>query len=109
MVYRPRRKRSIYTSPEDKIKAVERILREHIPTKQMAEEINVSQTSIQQWVKQYKNHGPQSFLKTDKNTNTTTTVEVGELERLKAIEVAYEEQRIQVEIIKKFQTFLKQK
>ena len=26
MVYRPRRKRNIYTSPENKIKAVERVL-----------------------------------------------------------------------------------
>jgi len=38
---------NIYTSPENKIKAVERILDEHMPTKQMAEEMNVSQTSIQ--------------------------------------------------------------
>lgn len=46
MAYRPRRKRNIYTSPEYKIKAVERVLKERIPTKQMAEEMNVSQTSI---------------------------------------------------------------
>ncbi len=51
MVYKPRRKRNIYTSSENKIKAVERILEENIPTIQMAEEMNVSQTSIQQWAK----------------------------------------------------------
>ena len=65
MVYRPRRKMNIYTLPENKIKAVERILDEHMPTKQMAEEMNVSLTSIQQWVKQYKDFGPASFLNKD--------------------------------------------
>ena len=47
MGYRPHRKPNIYTSSECKIKAVERVLNERIPTKQMAEEMNVSQTSIQ--------------------------------------------------------------
>ncbi len=36
-------------------------------------------------------------------------VDVEELARLKVIEKAYEEQQIQVKILKKFQTFLKQK
>lgn len=38
-----------------------------------------------------------------------TLVDEDELKRLQAIEIAFEEQRIQVEILKKFQTFLKQK
>ncbi len=109
MVYRPRRKMNIYTSPENKIKAVERILDEHMPTKQMAEEMNVSQTSIQQWVKQYKDFGPASILNIDTQKRPMSLVGAEELARLKAIEIAYEEQQIQVEILKKFQTFLKQK
>lgn len=109
MVYRPRRKMNIYTSPENKLKAVERILDEHMPTKQMAEEMNVSLTSIQQWVKQYKDFGPASFLNLDTQKKPMSLVDVEELARLKVIEKAYEEQQIQVEILKKFQTFLKQK
>lgn len=109
MNYRPHRKRNIFTSPENKIKAVERVLAERIPTRQMAEEMNVSQTSIQQWVKQYKDFGPASFLTNDTQKSPTTLVDAEELARLKAIEIAYKEQLIQVEILKKFQTFLKQK
>lgn len=109
MVYRPRRKMNIYTSPENKIKAVERILDEHVPTKQMAEEMNVSLTSIQQWVKRYKDFGPASFLNKDTQKGPMAMVDVKELARLKTIEVAYKEQMLQVEILKKFQTFLKQK
>ena len=109
MVYGPLRKRNIYTSPENKIKAVERVLAEHIPTKQMAEEMNVSRTSIQQWVKQYKDFGPASFLNIDTQKRPMSLVDAEELARLQAIEIAYEEQQIQVEILKKFQTFLKQK
>ena len=109
MVYRPRRKRNIYTSPENKIKAVERVLTEQISTRQMAEEMNVSQTSIQQWVKQYKDFGPTFFLTKDTQKKPMTMVDTEELVRLKAIEAAYNEQQIQVEILKKFQTFLKQK
>lgn len=109
MVYRPRRKRNIYTSPENKIKAVEHVLKENIATRQMAEEMNVSQTSIQQWVKQYKDFGPAYFLKKDTDNSVMTTVDAEELARLRVIEIAYEEQQIQVEILKKFQTFLKQK
>ncbi|WP_342514558.1 transposase [Sporosarcina sp. FSL K6-1522] len=109
MAYRPRRKRNTYTSPENKIKAIERVLTEQIPTKQVAEEMNVSQTSIQQWVKQYKDFGPTYFRTKDTQKNPMTMVDTEELARLKAIEVAYNEQQIQVEILKKFQTFLKQK
>jgi transposase len=109
MVYRPRRKMNIYTSPENKIKAVERVLDEHMPTKQMAEEMNVSLTSIQQWVKQYKDFGPASFLNKDSQKRPMAMVNVEELARLKTIEIAYKEQMVQVEILKKFQTFLKQK
>ena len=109
MGYRPRRKQNIYTSPEYKIKAVERVLKERIPTKQLAEEMNVSQTSIQQWVKQYKDFGPTFFLNKDTENRSMTLVDADELKRLQAIEIAFEEQRIQVEILKKFQTFLKQK
>lgn len=109
MVYRPRRKRNIYTSPENKIKAVERILKENISTIQMAEEMNVSRTSIQQWVRQYKDFGPVYFLEKGTHNSEMTMVDIEELGRLKAIEVAYKEQQIQVEILKKFQTFLKQK
>ncbi|MBE1556002.1 transposase [Sporosarcina limicola] len=109
MVYRPRRKRNINTSPENKIKAVERILEENIPTKQMAEKMDVSQTSIQQWVRQYKDFGPAYFLEKDTHNSEMTMVDIEELVRLKAIEKAYKEQQIQVEILKKFQTFLKQK
>lgn len=108
MFSKPRRKRIVYILPEDKIKAVERILSEHIPTRQMVEEMNVSQTSIQQWGKKYKDHGPQSFLKKGKKKESETTVEVKELECLKEIEAAYKEQQVQVEILKQFQTFLEQ-
>ncbi len=111
MVYRPRRRMNIYTSPENKIKAVERILDEHMPTKQIAEEMNVSQTSIQQWVKQYKDFGPVSFLNMDTQKRPMSLVDAEELARLKAIEIAYEEQQIQVEILLKlpnlFQTEVK--
>lgn len=109
MGYRPRRKRNIYTSPESKVTAVERVLNERIPTKQMAEEMNVSQTSIQQWVKQYKDFGPAFFLNKDIEISPMTLVDANEFERLQAIEIAFNEQQIQVEILKKFQTFLKQK
>lgn len=111
MVRKKRRKRIIYTLPENKIKAVERVLQNKIPTRQVAEEIDVSQTSIQQWVKQYKDDGVQSFLKNkvENKASTTTVIDEEELKRLKKIEANYEEQKVQVEILKKFQTFLKQK
>lgn len=38
MVQGKRRKRIVYTSPENKIKAVERVLQDQIPTRQVAEE-----------------------------------------------------------------------
>lgn len=109
MVGKKRRKRIVYTLPENKIKAVERVLQDQIPTRQMAEEINVSQTSMQQWVKQYKDYGPQSFFKNDIEKKPTAMIDEEELKRLKEIEAAYEEQQIQVDILKKFQTFLKQR
>lgn len=75
----------------------------------MAEEINVSQTSIQLWVKQYKEFGQEFFIDKVTQNKPMSLVDADELVRLQAIEVAYEEQQIQVEILKKFQTFLKQK
>ena len=113
MIRRRDRKRNVYTLPEDKIKAVERVLVNEIPTRRVAEEINVSQTSIQQWVKQYKDYGPQYFLnkKMERKVKKAPVIMIDEVElkRLKGIEAAYKEQQIQVEILKKFQTFLKRK
>ena len=45
----------------------------------MAEEMNVSQTSIQQWVKQYKDFGPASFLNKDTQKRPMTLVDAEEL------------------------------
>lgn len=109
MEYRPRRKRIVYTSPTNKIKAVERVINDGISTRLIAEEYAVSLTSIQLWVKQYKDFGPDFFsVKEEVVPNDNSSLKA-ELDRLKQIEKAYEEKLIEVEILKKFQAFLKTK
>jgi len=52
MEYKPKRKKIVYTDSLDKLKAVERIVHEDISTRVIAEELSVSLTSVQSWVKQ---------------------------------------------------------
>ena len=108
MEFKPRRKRNVYTSPNDKLKAVERVVLEGISTRIIAEELSVSLTSVQTWVKQYNDFGPEYFTTQVRSSDGPDAIQA-ELERLKKIEKAYEEQLIEVEILKKFQAFLKMK
>lgn len=108
MEFKPRRKRNVYTSPDDKLKAVERVVIEGISTRIVAEELSVSLTSVQQWVKQYNDFGPEYFSPPIRSSQEPDVIQA-ELERLKLIEKAYEEKLIEVEILKKFQAFLKMK
>lgn len=109
MEYKPRRKRIVYTDPLDKLKAVERIVHDHVPTRVIAEELSVSLTSVQQWAKQYKDYGPAFFTNKESNLNPGVWVDSQEYSRLKEIEKDFEEKQLQVEILKKFQTFLRSK
>ncbi len=102
------RKKNTYTNPSDKIAAVKQVMNNTKTTQQVAEEMNVSLTSVQQWVKQYRDFGEEYFQKKPKKKGPEVTVQKSELDHLKAIEKKYKNQLIQVEILKKFQSFLKE-
>lgn len=109
MEFKKRRKKNVYTDPKDKLKAVERIVLEGIPARIVAEEMSVSLTSVQTWAKQFRDHGPNFFIDGKKARQPSILVEQEELNRLKEIEQKYKEQEIQIEILKKFQAFLRKK
>lgn len=109
MEFKKQRKKIVYTNPNDKLKAVERVVHGGESTRVIAEELSVSLTSVQTWVKQYRDHGPAFFLEGKKGITPVTFINQEELTRLKDIEKKYQEQEIQIEILKKFQAFLKEK
>lgn len=82
MHYNPSRKRNVYTSPIDKLKAVERVVFEGMSTRILAEELSMSLTSIQTWVKQYKDFGPAYFTTQVRSSDGPDVIQA-ELERLK--------------------------
>lgn len=111
MLYRRRRKRNVYTKPHDKLKAVERIMQGEESTRTISEELSVSLTSVQTWVKQYKDNGPSFFTGKSETVKDGVGIWVSteEHEHLKELEKNYEDMQLQVEILKKFHTFLKVK
>lgn len=70
--------------------------------------MNVSLNSVQQWVKQFHDFGEEYFQKRIIKKGPEVIVQKSELDHLKAIEKKYKDQLRQVEILKKFQTFLKE-
>lgn len=109
MEYKPKRKRIVYTDPLDQLKAIEKIIYEGTSTRIIAEELSVSLTNVQQWVKKYKDFGPTFFTDKKKEEKSGVWINSEELARLKQIEKEYDEKQLQVEILKKFQTFLNMK
>lgn len=111
MYLKPKRKKIVYTNPADKLKAVERIVQNGESTRTISEELAVSLTSVQTWVKQYKDYGPAYFIDKEKAVKGEAGVwiDTNEYENLRQLEKNYEEMQLQVEILKKFQAFLKMK
>jgi transposase len=91
--------------PKHKRYAVNEVLENKRHKQEVADELNVSLGTINNWIKQYKS--PE--IKKLQPLIVGDTPEVkAELERLWDIEKKYQEQQLENEILKKFQAFLKE-
>ena len=87
------------------MKAIKEVLENKRHKKEVAAELGVSLGSINNWIKQYES--PE--IKKIQPLIVGDTPEVNEeLKRLRAIEKKHQEQQLEIEILKKFQAFLKE-
>lgn len=76
--------------------------------KAVAEEYKVSLTSINSWLDDFQKYGEAGITANKRNAFVKEEEIQKELARLKKIEKQYEQQKLQIEILKKFQAFLKE-
>lgn len=96
------------TDGATKLEVVERILTEGISVRTASEDLGVSYTSMLLWIKQYKENGPTFF---SDNKKGTVGIWIDEKEHAELIQAQKElkDAQLEVEILKKFHTFLKTK
>ena len=91
---------------EQKLEAVREVLEKNRHKQDVANEMDVHINSLTNWLRIYREKGPEGLLPPARQTNTLPPAE--ELERLREIEKKYNEQLEEIEILKKFQAFLKE-
>ena len=89
------RKRYTQTTQEQKMYAVQQVLKNGRGRKEVAEELNVSVNSITTWIRKYKEAGE----------NGLTANSQDEISRLKEIEKKYKEQQ-ELELLKKLPIYI---
>lgn len=96
------------TTRDEKLEIVIAILENNRHRKAVAEEYQVSLTSINNWVNDYQKYGEAGITSNKRDSFVKEEEIQSELARLKKIEKLYEEQKVKIEILKKFQAFLKE-
>ncbi|TAA72789.1 hypothetical protein D2909_04150 [Planococcus salinarum] len=95
------------TSYAQKLAAVQEVLEKKRHIQEVAEELSIHPNSLTNWLRKYREKGPEG-LQPYRHQSSTYTSQTAELERLKAIEKKYNDQIEEIEILKKFQAFLKE-
>lgn len=93
-----------YTS-EIKLEAVQQFLKGDKTTRELATELKVDQDTINNWIKKYKDQGKSGLKRTNANPTKKRNKDSKEIKELKAQIKAKE---LEIEILKKFQAFLKE-
>jgi len=91
---------------DQKLSAVNEVRLKSRHRKDVADELGIHINSLDRWVKLYREHGEEALHSHNENLNLIENAE--ELKRLREIEKKYNEQLTQIEILKKFQAFLKE-
>lgn len=93
-----------YTS-EIKLVAVQQFLCGDKTTRELATELKVDQDTINNWIKKYKEQGESGLKRTNANPTKKRNKDSREMKELKAQIKAKD---MEIEILKKFQAFLKE-
>jgi transposase len=91
--------------PKHKLYAVKEVLENNKHKKEVATELGVSLGTINNWIKQYE--APKTKKLQPLIVGDTPEVNA-ELKRLRAIEKQLKEKELEIEILKKFQAFLRE-
>jgi transposase-like protein len=96
------------TSYDKKIEAVQEVLVNKRHKQEVAEELGIHLNSLTNWLRLYREKGADGLRPLEKQKATVDASPTNELERLKVIEKKYNDQLEEIEILKKFQAFLKE-
>lgn len=90
---------------ETKLYAVTQVIEFNRNKRLVAEEIGFSVNSVINWVKTFEQHGETGLQSENPDLLSDDRIE---LERLRCFETKYYQQQEEIEILKKFQVFLKE-
>nr|WP_144929302.1 helix-turn-helix domain-containing protein [Paenibacillus bovis] len=96
------------SSFEEKCRVVQEILEQGRHKKDVAEDYQIHINTINNWIRAYKAKGVNGLRSAVKGAKSDDIKTQSELDRLREIEKKYNEQMKEIEILKKFQAFLKE-
>lgn len=99
------KKRKKQLTFDQKCRVIQDVLEKGRHKKDVADEWGIHVNSITNWVRIYKEKGLDGLRP---NGSTPMLNNQDELQRLKEVEKKYNEQLVEIEILKKFQAFLKE-
>ncbi|WP_413376027.1 transposase [Alkalihalobacillus sp. 1P02AB] len=97
--------KNTHNTTEIKLEAVQQYLNGEKTTRELSSELNVHQDSINNWINKYKDHGKSGLKRTNANPTKKRNTDSTEMNALKA---QIKTQNLEIEILKKFQAFLKE-
>lgn len=100
-----KKKAKVNSTLDTRIYAVKEVVEKHRTNREVADELGVHIHSVRQWVNHFKQNGEAGLMS---KLAHLRPADQAELERLRIIEKKYNQQQTEIEILKKFQAFLKE-
>jgi transposase len=95
-----------HTDVETKLKAVRRVLENHTPIAIVAEDLDLHRDTVNRWVNAFKKEGEKGLM--NPRSIKHSSPNKSEAAKIKVLEKQLKEKELEIEILKKFQAFLKE-
>jgi transposase len=100
------KKQSSHNSVEVKLEAVRHVLENKIPVAEVAGGLGLHRDTVNRWVISFKNHGEQGLVSP---RSISRPLPSNDKKHIRKLEKKLNEKELEIEILKKFQAFLKVK
>ncbi|PAE38172.1 helix-turn-helix domain-containing protein [Bacillus sp. 7884-1] len=99
-----RKKQSSHNSVETKLEAVRQVMENKRPVAEVARELDLHRDTVNRWVISFKNNGEQGLVNPRSIPQTSQSKDI---KNTRELEKKLKEKEMEIEILKKFQAFLK--
>lgn len=100
-----RKQPSPHSNLDIKLEAVRQVLEDHKPVAMVANNLSLHRDTVNRWVNTYKKSGKEGLVNP---RSITQSIQPQDVKQLRELEKQLREKEQEIEILKKFQAFLKE-